>query len=248
MGPTERKTRPMKRTFTALLTMTAAAVFSASAAASVPALGPPAPPPPSSFGHGVINPYFPLVPGLINTYRGHIDGVSARETVTVTHRVKIVDGIPANVIRDALYLERENGDGMYLAEYTLDWYATSDTGDVWYLGEDTAEYDEAGNLVSTDGSWQAGVDGAVAGIYMPAHPRVGAVYQQEVAADAQDMFRVVGVTERSLTTREWTPLEPGLVTGKVFQRDVGMVLEDTVKGASIEDLRLELVGTTGSGG
>ena len=238
----------MKRTFTALLTMTAAAVFSASAAASVPALRPPAPPPPSSFGGGIINPYFPVVPGLTNTYQGHIDGVSAWETFTVTHLSRSSTGIPANVIRDALYLERENGEGMYLAEYTLDWYATSDTGDVWYLGEDTAEYDEAGNLVSTDGSWQAGVDGAVAGIYMPAHPSVGAVYQQEVAADAQDMFRIVGVTERSLTTREWTPLEPGLVTGKVFQRDVGMVLEDTVKGASIEDLRLELVGTTGSGG
>lgn len=238
----------MKRTLTALLTMTAVAVFSASAAASVPALRPPTPPPPSSFGGGVVNPYFPVVPGLTNTYQGQIDGVSARETFTVTHRVKIVAGIPANVIRDALYLEREDGKGMYLAEYTLDWYATSDTGDVWYLGEDTAEYDEAGNLVSTDGSWQAGVDGAIAGIYMPAHPSVGAVYQQEVAADAQDMFRIVGVTERSLTTREWTPLEPGLVTGKVFQRDVGMVLEDTVKGASIEDLRLELVGTTGSGG
>jgi hypothetical protein len=192
----------MKRTLTALLTMTAVAMFSASAAASVPALRPPTPPPPSSFGGGVVNPYFPVVPGLTNTYQGQIDGVSARETFTVTHRVKIVAGIPANVIRDALYLEREDGKGMYLAEYTLDWYATSDTGDVWYLGEDTAEYDEAGNLVSTDGSWQAGVDGAVAGIYMPAHPSVGAVYQQEVAADAQDMFRIVGVTERSLTTGE----------------------------------------------
>ena len=113
---------------------------------------------------------------------------------------------------------------------------------MWYLGEATTEYDEQGHVVSTDGSWQAGVDGARAGIFMPAEPTAGAAYQQESAVDAQDLFRITSVTGDTVTTREWTPLEPGLVTKKVYESGTGQVLEDTVKGQAIEDLRLELVG------
>jgi hypothetical protein len=36
-------------------------------------------------------------------------------------------------------------------------------------------------VVSTEGSWQAGVKGANAGIFMPAHPQVGQVFKQEDA-------------------------------------------------------------------
>jgi hypothetical protein len=198
-------------------------------------------PPASSFGSGAVNPYFPVVPGTTSIFAGVIDGVRARETYTVTEGVVVIQGVPANVIQDQLYLEAEDGEGMYLAEDTTDWYATAKSGDVWYLGEDTTEYDEAGNVVSTDGSWKAGVAGARAGIFMPAVPTVGAIYQQESAVDAQDMFKITAVDDDSVTTREWTPLEPGLVTKKVYETGVGQVLEDTVKGASIEDLVLKLV-------
>ncbi len=223
---------------TALATILAVGLASSPAAA---ARRPPPLPAPSAFGAGTINPYFPLVPNTTTVYGGVIDGVPASETFTVTDKLKMVDGIPATVIRDSLYLEREQGHGQYLAEFTIDWYATANNGDVWYLGEKTSEYDEAGQVISTDGSWQAGVDGAEAGIFMPADPRVGVVYQQESATDAQDLFKITSLAKGEVTTREWTPLEPGLVTRKVFRPGVGMTVEDTIKGAAIEDLLLTLV-------
>jgi hypothetical protein len=239
----------MKRILTPLALAAAAVVAvatpSAASAASGVATGPqslPPLPPASAFGAGTVNPWFPVVPGTTTTFTGAIDGVAAREIYTVTADVKVVDGVPANVIHDRLYLARESGRGRYLAEDTLDWYATANNGDVWYLGEATTEYDEQGDVVSTDGSWQAGVGGARAGIFMPATPTVGATYQQESAVDAKDLFRITSVDADTLTTREWTPLEPGLVTKKVYESGTGQVLEDTVKGQAIEDLWLELVG------
>ena len=236
----------MKRILTPLALAAAATVAVAAPTAASADSAPPQPLPPlpaaSAFGAGTVNPWFPVVPGTTSTFTGAIDGVAAREQYTVTGDVKIVDGVPANVIHDRLYLAREDGHGRYLAEDTLDWYATANNGDVWYLGEATTEYDEQGHVVSTDGSWQAGVDGARAGIFMPAEPTVGAVYQQESAVDAQDLFRITSVNGDTVTTREWTPLEPGLVTKKVYESGTGQVLEDTVKGQAIEDLRLELVG------
>ena len=236
----------MKRILTPLALAAAATVAVAAPSAAGADSVPPQPLPPlpaaSAFGAGTVNPWFPVVPGTTSTFTGAIDGVAARELFTVTGDVKVVDGVPANVIHDRLYLAREDGHGRYLAEDTLDWYATANNGDVWYLGEATTEYDEQGRVVSTDGSWQAGVDGARAGIFMPAEPTVGAAYQQESAVDAKDLFRITSVDGDTMTTREWTPLEPGLVTKKVYESGTGQVLEDTVKGQAIEDLRLELVG------
>jgi len=63
-------------------------------------------------------------------------------------------------------------------EDTLDWYAQDLDGNVWYMGEDTAEY-ENGEIVSTEGSWKRAVDGARAGIVMPATPIIGVPYRQE---------------------------------------------------------------------
>jgi hypothetical protein len=231
----------MKRILIPLALAAAATVtLAARRSASAGPLRLPPLPPASAFGGGTVNPWFPVVPGTTSTFTGAIDGVAARELFTVTGDVKVVDGVPANVIHDRLYLAREDGPGRYLAEDTFDWYATADNGDVWYPGEDTTEYDEAGHVTSTGGSWQAGVGGARAGIFMPAQPAVGAVYRQKSAVDAQDLFRITSVDGDSVTTREWTPLEPGLVTKKVYRPGLGQVLEDTVKGQAIEDLRLEL--------
>jgi hypothetical protein len=56
-----------------------------------------------------------------------------------------------------------------LIENTFDWYAQDVCGNVRYMGEKTREY-ENGQVVSTEGSWEAGVDGAYAGIVMPGDP------------------------------------------------------------------------------
>jgi hypothetical protein len=104
-------------------------------------------------------------------------------------------------------------------------------------------------VTSREGSWQAGVHGARAGIVMPARPRVGQSFRQEyLAGHAEDHFLVLSVaasvhvpytsSRRALLTKEWTPLEPGVIDHKVYLRGIGMVKEETVKGG---DERGELV-------
>ena len=95
--------------------------------------------------------------------------------VTVTDKTKIVDGIEARVVHDVV------SDRGRPVEVTDDWYAQDALGNVWYLGEATREY-ENGRLTTTKGSWQAGVDGAQAGVIVLADPRVGVEYRQEYLA------------------------------------------------------------------
>ena len=207
-----------------------------SAASAAPAMSP-------GFSARVDNPWFPLKPGTTLVYRGTKDGKAARDVVTVTHQTKMIDGVPCVVIKDRLYL---NGR---LAERTTDWYTQDSKGNVWYYGEKTAELDRQGHVTSTEGTWQAGVDGAKPGIYMPAHPRVGQTFRQEYyKGHAEDHFKVLDLhasvtspyrsSENALLTKEWTPLEPGVIDHKSYIRGIGTVLEETVKGGTE---RLELV-------
>jgi hypothetical protein len=125
----------------------------------------------------------------------------------------------------------ENGR---LVEDTYDWYAQDREGNLWYLGEDTKEYED-GRVVSTKGSWEAGVKGAQAGIVLPAHPRPGLSYRQEYyAGQAEDRARVLSLDGKAkvpfgsfgpcLVTADTTPLEPNLLEHKYFARGVGPVL------------------------
>ena len=83
---------------------------------------------------------------------------------------------------------QRNGGGDYV-EVTKDWYAQDSDGNVWYLGEDTKEY-ENGKVASTAGSWEHGVDGAYAGIIIPADPKPGLEYRQEYyKGEAEDVAR-----------------------------------------------------------
>jgi hypothetical protein len=76
---------------------------------------------------------------------------------------------------------------------------------------------------------------------MPARPRVGQTGRQEFyRGHAEDHFRVVSLRARvevpytssraALLTKEWTPLEPGVLDHKLYVRGIGLVLEQTVKG------------------
>jgi hypothetical protein len=181
------------------------------------------------------NPWFPLHPGTTFVYRGMKDGESSRQVLRVTDRTKLIQGVRCTVLQDRLYL------GGRLEERTIDWYAQDEAGNVWYFGEETAELDRHGRVTSTEGSWQAGVDGATAGIYMPAHPKVGQSFAQEhYAGHAEDHFRVVSLaapvsvpyttSKEALLTREWTPLEPGVIDHKLYVRGIGTVKEQAVKG------------------
>jgi hypothetical protein len=185
----------------------------------------------SSAGPEVTNPYFPLPPGRRWVYR---EG-RQRVEVTVTHRTKrIANGVEARVVRDEVTLK-----GVPV-EITDDYYAQDRQGNVWYLGEATTEY-EHGRPVSTEGSFEAGVDGARAGIAMPAHPRVGMRYRQEYyEGHAEDRAKVVSLRERvkvplqryrnTLMTLDSNPLEPDVLEAKFYARGVGMVLAVDLSG------------------
>jgi hypothetical protein len=176
---------------------------------------------PADFTTKLDNEYFPLKPGTTFVYEGGAE----RGEMTVTHNTKKVMGVECVVVDDRGY---EAGK---LIEKTYDWFAQDKQGTVWYFGEDTKEY-ENGEVVSTKGSWEAGVDGAKPGIIMPSDPKVGHSYHQEYyPGEAMDMARVLssnasvtlpyGSFDHVLETREWTPLQPGFSEKKYYVRGVG---------------------------
>ena len=202
-------------------------------------------PPPTDFASRIDNPWLPLPPGLVLTYHGIKDGHQAIDVVTVTHRTKLIAGIRATVIHDRLYEWTGHGAGRrkYLAERTTDWYAQDKQGNVWYLGENTATLAPNGHVISTEGTWKAGVDRAHAGIFMPAHPTVGTGgYQEFYPGHAEDRYRVLRVnapvstpaasSRHALLTEETTALEPGVVDHKYYIRGIGDVIERTIKGGN----------------
>lgn len=190
----------------------------------------------ATFTTEIDNPYLPMVPGTRRVFR-ETDGAGAAQKVVVTvtsHTKRVASGVVARVVRDTV---TERGQ---VVEDTLDWYAQDDRGNVWYLGEDTTEY-EGGRPVTKEGSWEAGVDGAKAGIVMPARPRVGMQYRQEhYAGHAEDMARVLSLDEQAevpaghftgvLLTREWNPIEPEVLEYKLYAKGIGPVLAVSVSG------------------
>jgi len=189
----------------------------------------------TTFAPGVDNPWFPLKPGTTFVYTGGKDGEQGRDVVTVTNRTKRIRGVSCTAVDDRLYLAGK------LAERTTDWYAQDARGNVWYFGEATAELNAAGRVTSREGSWLAGVDGARAGIFMPAHPEVGESFRQEYyKGHAEDHFTVLSLSAsvvvpytasaHALLTKEWTPLEPDTLDHKLYIRGVGLAKEETIKG------------------
>lgn len=184
---------------------------------------------PADFVAAIDNPYWPMPPGSTWVYREtDEEGTVQRVEVTVTGRTKTILGIEATVVHDVV---SEHGRPV---EDTYDWYAQDAAGNVWYLGEDTKEYED-GEVVSTAGSWEAGVDGAQAGVIVPADPRVGMAYRQEhYAGEAEDAGEILSLDERAevpfgsfdrlLMTKDTTPLEPDVLEHKFYAEGVGPVL------------------------
>jgi hypothetical protein len=193
---------------------------------------------PADFTTRIDNPYWPMRKGSRWVYREtDSEGTRQRVVVTVTRRTKMIaNGVRARVVRDVVTEDREP------VEVTDDYYAQDKSGNIWYLGEATTEY-ENGKPTSTEGSFEAGVDGAQAGIIMPAKPRVGLSYREEYyAGHAEDRARIVSLREqaevpfghfrRVLMTRNTNPLEPKSVEFKFYARGVGPVLAIGVSGGS----------------
>ena len=185
---------------------------------------------PSRFSAEIDHPYWPMTPGTVWVYR---EG-DQRVEVTVTDQTRNVMGVETRVVHD---LVTENGVPV---EDTFDWYAQDDDGNLWYFGEDTTEFED-GKPAGHAGAWEAGVDGALPGILLPAEPEVGMTYRQEYyAGEAEDRARVLSLDEAvsvpfgeftdALQTEDTTPLEPDVVEHKFYVRDIGPVLALKVKG------------------
>ena len=191
---------------------------------------------PADFTTDIDNPYWPMEPGTRWTYR-EIDeeGEELKVVVTVTTRTKeIANGITARVVRDTVTQDGE------LIEDTFDWYAQDDQGNIWYLGENTAEF-ENGKLTTRAGSFEAGVDGALPGIIMPGDPQPGMKYRQEYyAGEAEDNGEIVSLDEMAevpfgqfdnvLLTKDTITIEPDVLEYKLYARGIGPVLVFGVSG------------------
>jgi hypothetical protein len=197
---------------------------------------------PSDFVSTIDNRYFLLVPGTVYHYEGTLEGESLSSTYEVTTETRVVMGVPCVVVRDTVSVDGE------VVEDTYDWFAQDADGNVWYFGEASQDL-ENGEVVSTEGSWEAGIDGALPGIIMPAEPRVGDIYTQEVAPGiAEDMGEVIetgttlelslGTFDDVLVMKEWNPLDAEVIEHKSYAPGVGMILAEAIQG---EDERLELV-------
>ena len=192
---------------------------------------------PADFTTRIDNPYWPMAPGDRWVYRETGGGEELRVEVTVTDRTKyIANGIEARVVHDVV-----TDDGR-LVEVTDDWYAQDRSGNVWYLGEETAEY-EKGEITTRSGSFEAGVDGAQPGIIMPANPRDGMAYRREYyEGEAEDRAEILSTSEQvqvpyshftdALMTKDLVPLEPKVSEYKLYARNVGPVLTVKTSGGS----------------
>jgi hypothetical protein len=207
---------------------------------------------PADFSATVTNPYWPLEPRTRWTYREVIKDDSVSETVVVatTKTRKIANSITARVVRDTV---REDGE---IVEDTYDWYAQDRAGNVWYLGEDTAEFSE-GKITNREGSFEAGVDGAQAGMIMPAHPQPGMRYRQEYyKGRAEDNGEVLSVAELveaptgryrdALLTKDTSTIEPTAAEHKFYAPGVGLVLTLQISGGAGRDelIKVDRAGPT----
>jgi hypothetical protein len=192
---------------------------------------------PADFTTQVDNPYFPLPLGARWVIRvTDTEGLEQREVITVTDQTKrIAGGVEARVVHDVVSEEGQR------VEITDDWYAQDSEGNVWYFGEDTVDIENGKR--DTSGSFEAGVNGADAGIAMLAHPSAGMTYREEYyKGHAEDRSRVLALGQQAevpfghftdvLLTEDYAPIEPNVLELKFYAKGIGQVLAQTVSGGS----------------
>lgn len=199
---------------------------------------------PADFTPNIDNPYWPMPVG--RSWHVHVtnpQGESLQETITVLDQTKrIADGVTARVVRDIVY------DRGTPTEITDDWYAQDADGNIWYFGEDTTSIDLKTGERDSSGSFQAGLNGADAGIAMPAHPYAGETYREEYyKGHAEDRSTVIALNQQveapaghftgAILTDDHSPLEPTVSEYKLYAQGVGPVVAVSVSGeAEREDL------------
>ncbi|WP_454853865.1 hypothetical protein [Promicromonospora soli] len=204
--------------------------------AALPRSSEPADLDPADFTTEIDNRYWPMEPGTRWVYRETDEqGEELRVVVTVTSETReVANGVTARIVRDTVT------QGGEVIEDTFDWYAQDSAGTIWYLGEETAEFED-GRVASREGSFEAGADGALAGVIMPGDPDVGMAYRQEyLEGEAEDNGEVLSLDEQAevpaghfdqaLLTKDTITIEPDVLEYKLYAPGVGPVLVLGVSG------------------
>ena len=135
--------------------------------------------------------------------------------------------------------EREWADGE-LVEVSNNFFAICrKTNSVFYFGEDVDIYED-GEIVSHEGAWRAGVNGAMPGIIMPGTFLLGSRYFQEIAPGVAmdrgenvemglEMETEAGLFCGCVKVLETTPLEPDAESEKIYCPGIGLVVDDEVR-------------------
>lgn len=196
---------------------------------------------------GIDNLYFGPPQGTTYVYLGGEVGSPPTEEIRIDRRnsTKVVMGVECIVQHDVVTV-----DGILL-EDTDDWIAQDDSGNLWYFGELVKNYDEQGNFLDNDGSFEAGVDGALPGYWMPANPTVGMEYYQEYyLGEAEDQAEVLSLAETvtiglgtytdCIVTRDINPFEANVYEKKYFAPGIGLIKEEKFEDDELVEL-VELV-------
>lgn len=191
------------------------------------------------------NPYFVLEPGFQLVLEGKEKKENVHLTITVLNETKTIHYNPDNfedTVEARIVEERETIDGG-LSEVSRNYFAICNrTNSVFYFGEDVDIY-ENGVVVGHEGAWQAGSNGARAGIIMPGVILLGGKYFQEVAPGiALDRSEVLSMTEavetpagafnNCLKTKETSALVKD-VGYKFYAPGIGLI-KDAPQGAPLE--------------
>ncbi len=199
---------------------------------------------PAHFSANIDNAQWPMTVGSRWVYRvvDTSDGSVQRDVIKVTKRTKMIaDGIRARVVSDIV---RDHGEP---TEVTKDWYAQDKRGNVWYFGENTVEY--VNGHPTDNGSWEAGVDGNMPGVALPAKPKVGMSYREEYSKGvAEDQSRVLALDGQAqvpashfkpaLMTEDFSPIEPNVSEIKFYAKGSGQAVlaVDVSGGSDVEQL------------
>lgn len=174
------------------------------------------------------NPFFPLTPGTSRRIVGQTENGEAVILVEVTDQKKDILGVRTTGVRKRVWLDGNR------VEDTVDWYAQDKDGNVWHFGEEIKMY-TTGRAGPMPASWEAGVDGAKAGVIMWAAPKVGSIYYQEYyPGKAQGIGEVLsrnetvtvpyGRMEDCLKIENTTPLDPDVREHTYYCPGIGHAL------------------------
>ena len=198
---------------------------------------------PEFFSHSteLTHPYFPLQLGAKFIYEGQTeDGFEHIEVegLAVFRQILGIDCVGI--------IEKQWLNGKFL-ESTLNWFAQDLDGNVWCFGEEVEQYNSKGKLINRNGSWEAGLDGALAGLVMPVNPHPGQTFRLEYHFNlAEDEAKIVAtdlviytpldVFYNCLKIIEWSDLEPGVFEYKYYAPEIGLIKEE--KAAPGEEILL----------